>query len=127
MHHKGQSLVLLYLTYLSMIHFFSIKKSEVCNFVDDNILFCGCKNLDLVFSILMVYLSSKSATDVGPNGIKISWKLELTLEGELVIVTDERITQQKKFVAKIYSVLRAKFGKYVIEKDINNLSLAIGI
>ena len=29
--------------------FFSIKKSEVCNFADDNTLFCGDKNLDLVF------------------------------------------------------------------------------
>ena len=29
--------------------FFSIKKSEICNFADDNTLFCGDKNLDLVF------------------------------------------------------------------------------
>ena len=29
--------------------FFSIQKSEVCNFADDNTLFCGDKNLDLVF------------------------------------------------------------------------------
>ena len=28
--------------------FFSIQKSEVCNFADDNTLFCGGKNLDLV-------------------------------------------------------------------------------
>ena len=36
--------------------FFSINKSEVCNFADDNILFCGDKNLDLFFSILTVIL-----------------------------------------------------------------------
>ena len=29
--------------------FFSIKKSEVCKFADDNTLFCGDKNLDLGF------------------------------------------------------------------------------
>ena len=29
--------------------FFCIKKSEVCNFADDNTLFCGDKNLYLVF------------------------------------------------------------------------------
>ena len=29
--------------------FFSIKKSELCNFADDNTLFCGDKNLDLAF------------------------------------------------------------------------------
>ena len=29
--------------------FFSIQKSEVCNFADDNTLFCDEKNLDLVF------------------------------------------------------------------------------
>ena len=29
--------------------FFSIQKSEVRNFADDNTLFCGNKNLDLVF------------------------------------------------------------------------------
>ena len=29
--------------------FFSIQKSEVCNSADDNTLFCGDKNLDLVF------------------------------------------------------------------------------
>ena len=32
-----------------MIYFFSIQKSEVYNFADDNTLFCGDKNLDLVF------------------------------------------------------------------------------
>ena len=42
--HKGQYLVLFYLIYL----FFSIKRSKVCNFADDNTLFCGDKNLDLV-------------------------------------------------------------------------------
>ena len=30
--------------------------SEVCNFADDNTLFCGDKNLDSVFSILTVIL-----------------------------------------------------------------------
>ena len=30
--------------------FFSIKKSEVCNFADDNTLFCDDKNLESVFS-----------------------------------------------------------------------------
>ena len=29
--------------------FFSTQKSEVCNFLDDNTLFCGDKDLDLVF------------------------------------------------------------------------------
>ena len=29
--------------------FFSIKKSVVCNFADDNTLFCGDSNLDIVF------------------------------------------------------------------------------
>ena len=29
--------------------FFSIQKSEVCNFTNDNTFFCGDKNLDLVF------------------------------------------------------------------------------
>ena len=38
--------------------FFSIKKSEVCNFADDNTLFCGDKNLDLVFSNLNSDLSN---------------------------------------------------------------------
>ena len=32
-----------------MIYFFSIKKSEVCNFVDYNTVFSGDKNLDHVF------------------------------------------------------------------------------
>ena len=32
--------------------FFSIKKSEVCNFADDNTLFSGDKNLEQVFSNL---------------------------------------------------------------------------
>ena len=36
--------------------FFSIKKSEVCNFADDNTLFCGDNILYLVFSILTVIL-----------------------------------------------------------------------
>ena len=34
--------------------FFSIQKSEVYNFVDDNTHFCRDKNLDLVFSISIV-------------------------------------------------------------------------
>ena len=38
--------------------FFSIKKSEVCNFADDNTLFCGDKNLDLVFFNLNSDLSN---------------------------------------------------------------------
>ena len=38
--------------------FFSIKKSEVCNFADDNTLSCGDKNLDLVFSNLNSDLSN---------------------------------------------------------------------
>ena len=38
--------------------FFSIKKSEVCNFADDNTLFCGDKNLDLVFFNLNCDLSN---------------------------------------------------------------------
>ena len=38
-----------------MILIFSIKKSEVCNFADDNTLFCGDKNLDLV-SFLVLFL-----------------------------------------------------------------------
>ena len=38
--------------------FLSIKKSEVCNFADDNTLLCGEKNLDLVFfSILTVIVA----------------------------------------------------------------------
>ena len=57
--HKGQSLVLFYLIYLSMIHFFSIKKTEVCNFADDNTVFCGDKNLDLVFYNLNSDLSNE--------------------------------------------------------------------
>ena len=42
----GQSLVLFYLFINDL--FFSIKKSDACNFVDDNTLFCGDNNLDLV-------------------------------------------------------------------------------
>ena len=38
--------------------FFSIKTSEVCNFADDNTLFCGDKNLDLVFFNLNSDLSN---------------------------------------------------------------------
>ena len=38
--------------------FFSIKKSEVCNFAYDNTLFCGEKNLDLVFFNLNSDLSN---------------------------------------------------------------------
>ena len=38
--------------------FFSIQKSEVCNFADDNTLFCGDKNLDLVFLNLNSDLSN---------------------------------------------------------------------
>ena len=41
-----------------MICFFSIKKSEVCNFADDNTLFCGDKNLDLLFFNLNSDLSN---------------------------------------------------------------------
>ena len=37
--------------------FFSIQKSEVCNFANDNTLFCGDKNLDLVFLNLISDLS----------------------------------------------------------------------
>ena len=37
--------------------FFSIQKSEVCNFANDNTLFCGDKNLDLVFINLISDLS----------------------------------------------------------------------
>ena len=37
--------------------FFSIKKSDVCNFKDYNTLFCGDKNLDLVFLHLSSDLS----------------------------------------------------------------------
>ena len=44
----GQSLFLFYLIYLLMIYFFH-KKSEVCNFPDDNTVFSGDKNLDHVF------------------------------------------------------------------------------
>ena len=32
--------------------FFSIQKSEVCNFPDDNTLFCGDKNLDFCFGLV---------------------------------------------------------------------------
>ena len=38
--------------------FFSIQKSEACNFADDNTLFCGDKNLDLVFLNLNSDLSN---------------------------------------------------------------------
>ena len=38
--------------------FFSIKKSEVCNFADDNTLFCGDSNLNLVFINLNSDLSN---------------------------------------------------------------------
>ena len=38
--------------------FFSIQKSEVCNFADDNTLFCGDKNLDFVFLNLNSDLSN---------------------------------------------------------------------
>ena len=38
--------------------FFSIKKSEVCNFADDNTLFSGDQNLDLVFFNLSSDLSN---------------------------------------------------------------------
>ena len=38
--------------------FFSIQKSEVCNFADDNTLFCGEKDLDLVFLNLNSDLSN---------------------------------------------------------------------
>ena len=38
--------------------FFSIKNSEVCNFADDNTLFYGDKNLELVFSNLNSDLSN---------------------------------------------------------------------
>ena len=38
--------------------FFSIKKSEVCNFADDNTLFSGDKNLEQVFSNLNSDLSN---------------------------------------------------------------------
>ena len=41
-----------------MIYFFSIKNSEVSNFADDNTLFCGDKNLDLVFFNLNSDLSN---------------------------------------------------------------------
>ena len=41
-----------------MIYFFPLKKSEVCNFADDNTLFCGNKNLDLVFFNLNSDLSN---------------------------------------------------------------------
>ena len=46
---QGSILGPLFLIYLSMIYyFFSIKKSEVCNFADYNTLFSGDKNVDLV-------------------------------------------------------------------------------
>ena len=35
-----------------------MQKSEVCNFADDNTLFCGDKNLDLVFLNLNSDLSN---------------------------------------------------------------------
>ena len=38
--------------------FFSIQKSEVCNFADDNTLFCGDKNLNLVYFNLNSDLSN---------------------------------------------------------------------
>ena len=38
--------------------FLSIKKSQVCNFADNNTVFCGGKNLDLVFSSLNSDLSN---------------------------------------------------------------------
>ena len=38
--------------------FFSIQKSEVCNFADDNTFFCGEKNLDLGFLNLNSDLSN---------------------------------------------------------------------
>ena len=38
--------------------FFSIQKPEMCNFADDNTLFCGEKNLDLVFINLNSDLSN---------------------------------------------------------------------
>ena len=38
--------------------FFSIQKSGVCNFADDNTLFCGDKDLDLVFLNLNSDLSN---------------------------------------------------------------------
>ena len=56
--HKGQSLALFYSIYLSVIQFFSIKKSEVCNFAVDSTVFCSDKNLDLVFSNLSSNLSN---------------------------------------------------------------------
>ena len=37
---------------------FSIKKSEVCNFADDNTLFCGDKNLNHVYFNLNSDLSN---------------------------------------------------------------------
>ena len=39
--------------------FFSIQKSEICHFADDNTLFCGDKNLDLVFINLYSDLSNE--------------------------------------------------------------------
>ena len=38
--------------------FFSIQKPEACNLADDNTLFCGDKNLDLVFLNLNSDLSN---------------------------------------------------------------------
>ena len=57
MYLKGQTLVLFYLIYLSTIYFFPYK-SQVCNFADVNTLFCGDKDLDLVFLNLNSDLSN---------------------------------------------------------------------
>ena len=57
---QGSILVLLLFNIFinNLFFFFSIKKSEVCNFADDNTLFCGDKNLDLLFFNLNSDLSN---------------------------------------------------------------------
>ena len=51
-------------------------------------------------------------------------RVNFRVGGTVVLGTIERIIQQKTFAGKNYSLFEQNLEKYVIENDINNLSLA---